>query len=288
MLRDFGLVTVFDLGVALLGRAPGAACGPGLGRGRLPALHDARRPAAPPTAARRRLTPASGDHQWHRRSSSRGPGRRYSTFVGIAFLVLIIVATLNTHSHPGGGTLGVGGAERGIPLLGVRGAERSRGPLDATRTSPRTTARPRRTRVRRTTTRTPACEITATEQAIRVCDLFNRPLVLSFWFTRGRELPAHAGRAECGLRAVPGPGELPLDRRPRRPEQRPEHRPEHGWTMPVGYDRDGAVSDLYRVGGCPTVAFAYPGGILDFAKAGIAELSRRRPSRACAPASSAT
>ena len=32
--------------------------------------------------------------------------------------------------------------------------------------------------------------------------------------------------------------------------------------MPVGYDRDGAVSDLYRVGGCPTVAFAYPGGIL--------------------------
>jgi hypothetical protein len=48
---------------------------------------------------------------------------------------------------------------------------------------------------------------------------------------------------------------------------------EHGWTMPVGYDRDGAVSDLYRVGGCPTVAFAYPGGILDFAKASIAALS---------------
>ena len=41
---------------------------------------------------------------------------------------------------------------------------------------------------------------------------------------------------------------------------------EHGWTIPVGYDRDGAVSDLYRVGGCPTVAFAYPGGILAFAK----------------------
>jgi hypothetical protein len=48
---------------------------------------------------------------------------------------------------------------------------------------------------------------------------------------------------------------------------------ERGWSLPVGYDRDGAVSDLYRVGGCPTVAFAYPGGILAFAKAGIEELS---------------
>jgi hypothetical protein len=49
---------------------------------------------------------------------------------------------------------------------------------------------------------------------------------------------------------------------------------QHGWSIPVGYDRDGAVSDLYRVGVCPTVAFAYPGGILAFAKAGTDELSR--------------
>jgi hypothetical protein len=43
---------------------------------------------------------------------------------------------------------------------------------------------------------------------------------------------------------------------------------DHGWSIPVGYDRDGAVSDLYRVGVCPTLAFAYPGGILAFAKIG--------------------
>ena len=30
---------------------------------------------------------------------------------------------------------------------------------------------------------------------------------------------------------------------------------------------------LYLVGLCPTVAFAYPGGILDFAKVGAEELS---------------
>ena len=34
------------------------------------------------------------------------------------------------------------------------------------------------------------------------------------------------------------------------------------WTHPVGLDRDGALSNLYRVGGCPTFVYAYPGGIL--------------------------
>ena len=38
--------------------------------------------------------------------------------------------------------------------------------------------------------------------------------------------------------------------------------------MPVGYDRDGAVAGLYRVGGCPTFAYVYPGGTLESASIG--------------------
>ena len=38
--------------------------------------------------------------------------------------------------------------------------------------------------------------------------------------------------------------------------------------MPVGWDRDGAVSNTYRVGLCPTMALALPGGILDDAVIG--------------------
>jgi hypothetical protein len=41
-----------------------------------------------------------------------------------------------------------------------------------------------------------------------------------------------------------------------------------GWEMPVGYDRDGAVAGLYRVGGCPTFAYVYPGGTLESASIG--------------------
>ncbi|MFL5903311.1 MAG: TlpA family protein disulfide reductase [Solirubrobacteraceae bacterium] len=34
----------------------------------------------------------------------------------------------------------------------------------------------------------------------------------------------------------------------------------HGWRFPVGYDRDGAVANVYGVAVCPTITFAYPGG----------------------------
>ena len=38
-----------------------------------------------------------------------------------------------------------------------------------------------------------------------------------------------------------------------------------------GFDRDGAVAGLYRVGLCPTFAYVYPGGTLQ--DAGIGGLS---------------
>ena len=43
---------------------------------------------------------------------------------------------------------------------------------------------------------------------------------------------------------------------------------ERGWDVPVGWDRDGAVSNVYRVGLCPTLALAFPGGILQTAEIG--------------------
>jgi hypothetical protein len=68
---------------------------------------------------------------------------------------------------------------------------------------------------------------------------------------------------------------------------------DHGWRVPVGYDRDGAVSNLYRVGGCPTLIFAYPGGIVGFEKVGelsedeidqaVRRLQRESRARAATP-----
>jgi len=120
-----------------------------------------------------------------------------------------------------------------------------------------------------------ACQIHV-KGAIRVCDFFNRPLVLSFWFTRGANcLPTQDILNRLAGRYRGRVNFLSIDVRDDPAEVR-RLALEHHWTMPVGYDRDGAVSDLYRVGGCPTVAFAYPGGILAFAKARLSELSERQ------------
>lgn len=204
---------------------------------------------------------------------SRGPGRRYSTFVGIAFLVLIIVATLNTIRTQSGGTLGVNEDDRGIPLseFAVPNALPP-GPLDRDANIAQDNCSTSQNPCPSDARRQPACGIPP-KGAIRVCDLFDRPLVLSFWFTRGADcLPAQDALDDIAARYRDRINVLSVNVRDDPSDVR-SIAEEHGWSMPVGYDRDGAVSDLYRVGGCPTVAFAYPGGILAFAKAGTEELS---------------
>jgi thiol-disulfide isomerase/thioredoxin len=203
----------------------------------------------------------------------KGPGRRYSTFVGIAFLVLIVVALLNTIRTQDSGTLGVSSGDRGMPLAEFAVPDASTGKLDLDANIFQDDCSTSENPCPEDARRPSACQIPR-EGAIRICDLFDRPLVLSFWFTRGADClptqdalddvaPDYRGRVNfLSVNVRDDPADV------RNIAQ------ERDWSLPVGYDRDGAVSDLYRVGGCPTVAFAYPGGILAFAKAGIEELSK--------------
>ena len=210
----------------------------------------------------------AGDQQ-----PSRGPGRRYSTFVGIAFLVLIVVATLNTIRTQSGGTLGVSEDEPGIPLSEFAVPNALTGPLDKDANVFQDDCSTSENPCPADARRTPACEIPRSG-AIRICDLFDRPLVLSFWFTRGADcLPTQDALDELHARYRNRVNFLSVNVRDDPGDVR-SIAEQHGWSIPVGYDRDGAVSDLYRVGGCPTVAFAYPGGLLAFAKAGIQDLSQ--------------
>jgi thiol-disulfide isomerase/thioredoxin len=202
----------------------------------------------------------------------RGPGRRYSIFVGIAFLILIVVATLNTIRTEGGGTLGAGEDQRGMALPEFAIPDARTGPLDRDaniyQDDCSTSENPCPSNARRT----PACRIPR-KGAIRVCDLFDRPLVISFWFTSGADcLPTQDSVDRVASRYRGRVNFLSIDIRDDPADVR-RIVDERGWGIPVGYDRDGAVSDLYLVGGCPTVAFAYPGGILDFAKVGAEQLS---------------
>jgi hypothetical protein len=206
------------------------------------------------------------------------PGRRYSTFVGIVFLTLIGIATLNTIRTRDAGLLGAGTGDRGMPLPEFAVPNARTGPLNKDANITQDDCETSQNPCPSGAQRTPACRIEV-RGAIRVCDLFDRPLVLSFWFTKSGPL---GGDADCVV------AQDVMDRVARRyggrvnflsidirddPDEVHRIVEERGWRMPVGYDRDGAVSDLYRIGACPTLAFAYPGGILDFAT--IGELSAR-------------
>jgi hypothetical protein len=107
---------------------------------------------------------------------------------------------------------------------------------------------------------------------IRVCDLFDLPLVISFWFSRGGDcLPSQDLVDRVASRYRGRVNFLSVDIRDDRDQVREVIR-ERGWRIPVGYDADGAVSNIYRVGVCPTVAFLYPGGIIRGASVGSEEI----------------
>jgi thiol-disulfide isomerase/thioredoxin len=193
------------------------------------------------------------------------PGRRYSALVGLAFLVLIVIATLNTVRTQSGGILGLTKGDRGTPLPEFAVPNAVDGPLDKDANIAQDDCSTSQNPCPTEADRTPACEIPR-KGAIRVCDFFDRPLVLSFWFTKGADcLPTQDVVNRVAARYRGRVNFLSIDVRDD-PQTVHDIVAQHGWTLPVGYDRDGAVSDLYRVGGCPTIAFAYPGGILAFAK----------------------
>jgi hypothetical protein len=202
---------------------------------------------------------------------------RYSIVVGLLFLVVIAIATFHTLGGGGGGeTLGLDRfpARWPLPEFAVpAGASQLEGDANVAQDDCETAEIP----CPEDAQRSPACQI-KTKGAIRVCDLFDRPLVISFWFTKGdgcvdqqdvvqRIYERYRGRV----------GFLSLDIRDSRDTLRELIR-QHGWTMPVGFDRDGAVATLYSVGGCPTFAYVYPGGTLQSASIGdltVPQLSAR-------------
>ena len=192
---------------------------------------------------------------------------RYSILVGLIFLAVIVVATVNTIEGGGPGrTLGLDELPPRWPLpefaVPAAGGELE-GDANVAQDDCETSAIP----CPEGSERTPACRIDDAE-AIRVCDLFDRPLVISFWFSKGDGCVAQQDLVERVFRRYRGRvGFLSLDIRDDRDTVR-DLIAQRGWTMPVGYDRDGAVGSLYGIGGCPTFAYVYPGGTMQSASAG--------------------
>jgi hypothetical protein len=192
---------------------------------------------------------------------------RYSVVVGLIFLAVIVVAVIHTLGGGGGeGTLGLDRQPPRWPLPEFAvpaAAGQLEGDANVAQDDCESAAVPCPGDARRV----PACRI-RDAGAIRVCDLFDRPLVISFWFTKGGDCADQQDVVDAVYERYRGRVNfLSLDVRDGRDTVRELIR-QHGWKLPVGYDRDGAVASLYKVGGCPTFAYAYPGGTLESASIG--------------------
>jgi hypothetical protein len=184
---------------------------------------------------------------------------RYTLVVGLLFAAIVVVAILNG-TGDGGGTLGLDRQPTHWPLpeFAVPLASGDlEGDANVAQDDCETSQLPCPPGARRT----PACGVRL-EGAIRVCDLFGRPSVISFWFTKGGGCVEQQDVvSDVSERYRGRVGFLSVDVRDDRDSVRDLVR-ERRWRMPVGYDRDGAVAALYRVGGCPTFAYVLPGGTL--------------------------
>jgi hypothetical protein len=195
-------------------------------------------------------------------------------WVGLAFLVLIVVATANTLSTRDDGILGASTAEAGEPLPEFSLPELV-GELDGDANIYQDDCETGANPCPPDDLRTPACQVDL-DEVIRVCDLFDLPLVISFWFTEGADcLPTQDLVDEVAARYEGEVNFLSVNVRDDRDEAAQIVR-ERGWRIPVGWDADGAVSNLYRVGGCPTVAYALPGGLMSEAVIGSDQLTEER------------
>lgn len=192
---------------------------------------------------------------------------RYSAIAGLLLAAVVVVALLSDLRGQESGTLGLDEQPTRWPLPEFAVPVAS-GPLEGDANIAQDDCETSEVPCPEDARRTPACLVEGAD-AIRICDFFDHPLVLSFWFSKGGDcvdqqdvLDSLYERYRDRVRF------LSLNVRDDRDSVRDLIR-ERGWRMPVGYDRDGAVARLYRVGGCPTFAYVYPGGTLFDASAGI-------------------
>lgn len=171
------------------------------------------------------------------------PSSRYAWVVGVAFLIVIIVALISGIGKEG---KGLRGPERGADLPKFS-APLARSNLEGDANVCQHDRCPDNKR--------PACGLRV-PGALNVCPPWHRPVILTFVFDRGADCFPQVDRVQRALPRLRGVeavtvyfSHAPWNEIRRNVRSR-------GWTMPVGIDHDGAVVNLYGVGGCPTTVFA--------------------------------
>jgi hypothetical protein len=174
-------------------------------------------------------------------------GPRYGRYVGILGLLIVVLITINTAlTKPSG----VGGIEPGHPLAPFAvplALGEVNGDANVATHANEGAAGKR-----------PACSVRGTG-ILNICELYEQgPVVLALFVDEGScpkilsDLqalePSFPGVRFAGVAIKGSRGQLRKLMRAR------------NLSIPIGFDRDGALAALYKLASCPQVSFAYPGG----------------------------
>ena len=113
---------------------------------------------------------------------------------------------------------------------------------------------------------TPACDVRLTG-VFNVCDVGSRPLAIIFWSDEGVVCERQVDRLDMATRDLPALRTVAIAMRMSRADAARIARAHH-WRLPAAIDRDGALTALYKVGGCPTTFFAR-GGVIQRVRLGV-------------------
>ena len=189
------------------------------------------------------------------------PSSAYSWVIGIIFLMAVAVAGANALRSNGPGALGLEPG-RALPVFAAPLAD---GPLDGDANVKTKANQPGKTF---------ACEVRE-PGAVNICDLRRKPLVITFMFTRLADCAPQLDRVEQVRSAYPGVNFLGvIIREPKKKSAKLVRA--HHWGFPVALDRDGEVSNIYGIGGCPTTVFAAKGGKVRATKLGKLTVAQLR------------
>jgi len=184
-----------------------------------------------------------------RPSMGAAPARSYVWVVGIAALVLIVVLFASTIRN------GTDRGARGIPdgeAMPPFAVPTATGRLDGDANLATQADEGQAGHV-------PACEVRGPD-VLNGCALADAgPVVLAFFTVRDKECIEQVDVLDRSRARLPGVQLAAVAIRGDRDDLR-RLVAGHGWKIPIGYDRDGALSNAYHVQVCPQITFARPGG----------------------------
>ena len=202
-----------------------------------------------------------------RRPEVPRPGNKYAWLVGILALMGLSVLLFTT-TLPNSGD-GINGPEPGSRLK----AFASPSALGDVEGVPNVCQRKKD--CNETNGPVPACQV-RTEGVVNLCDLRRRPVVLTFVFDRGADCLPQVDRTERVREDLPGVNFATVFFSRKDRDELRRIVAARGWQQPVATD-DGAIVNIYGVGGCPTTVFAEAGGkVVDTKLGNLTEDQLRR------------